>query len=100
MRHPVALLAVTPAVCQHEVVTEINRVLGPRDEMIDVAAVAPNRLRAVETFPVLQVHQHRPDRSQRVPFRSEQELPQVQRLSKQSPFKLRTSRSHADRTAS
>jgi hypothetical protein len=56
MRHPVPLLSITSVVGQHEIVAQINRVFGPRDEMIDMAAIASNRLRAVEAPPLLQVY--------------------------------------------
>lgn len=56
MRYPVPLLPIASAVGQHEIVAEINRVFGPRDEMIDMGAIASNRQRAVEALPLLQVH--------------------------------------------
>lgn len=77
MRHPIALLAVAPAICQHEIMPQVNRVLRPRDEMIDMAAITSNPLVAIEAPAVLQIHQHRPDRSQCIPFCAEQELPKI-----------------------
>lgn len=56
MRYPVPLLPIASAVGQHEIMAEINRVFGPRDEMIDMGAIASNRQRAVEALPLLQVH--------------------------------------------
>jgi hypothetical protein len=74
MGHPIPLLAVAFAVRQHEIVTEINGILRPRNEMIDMAAIAPDGAATVEALPVLQIHQHGPSRPQCSPFGTEQEL--------------------------
>jgi hypothetical protein len=77
MRHPVALLA---AVGENKLMPKVNRVLGPGDEVIDVAAITPDSVTAVEAFAPLQVHQHRPHSAESIAFSPEQELMEVQRL--------------------
>jgi hypothetical protein len=56
MRHPVALLAIASAVRGYEIVTQINRILGPRNEVVDRTAVTPDSPIPIEARAVLQVH--------------------------------------------
>ena len=73
-----ALRTIASVIRQHEVVAEIDRISGPRNEVIEMAA-ASDRTAAVEALAVLHFPQHRTERLNIGALRAEQELGQVRR---------------------
>jgi hypothetical protein len=70
---PVALLAIAPAVGQHEVMAQVNRVTRPGDEMVDVRAGRREALVAVEAPAVLDIDQNRTEHGQGGTLTTEEE---------------------------
>jgi len=62
-REPVALLAVAPAIRQHEVVRQIHRVSGPSHEVIYMRRLPTAPAIAVEAPTALEIEEHRPNQS-------------------------------------
>jgi len=83
MRHSIALLCIASAIGEYKVMTQIDRVLGPRDEMVDMAAIRPDWLRTIEAISTLQFDQDRPYLPKRIPFGSEKELSQIEGLAEE-----------------
>ncbi len=62
----VSLAAIAVGMCQHEVVTQIERITAPRDEVIHLASPL-YRLAAVKADSPLQLSQYFPNLSQPLP---------------------------------
>jgi hypothetical protein len=70
--HEVALAAVAPAMCRHQVVEPVVGVAGPRDEVVDLGGGGDSSV-TIEAAVVLEVEQRSADRVQRHTLGPEQE---------------------------
>lgn len=74
-RHEILFALVAGAVSEHEVVSEIGRIPGPRDEVIHLGR--GDRAMAVQTLSVLQIQQGRDHALQSCAIAAEQELLEI-----------------------
>lgn len=76
-REPVALLAITLAIRQHEVVRQIHWVSSPSDKVVYMSCVPHDPAIAVEAPTLLKIEQHRSNYGHTVALAAEQEFAQV-----------------------